>query len=615
MAPVGADARSFAYPKILRYLKTNKAQNGGQQDVCWNAKFYPYDSNDDKPVFCLSNKVDMMVCQINPATDPPSVDIIRQFEVKSPADEGAEVEKADDQYCSCAWAYINPDEPLLLGAGDPGLIRVFDIIKGELKTTLVGHGLGVINDLATHPKYPWIVASASHDKSIRIWDLRRWDSKHDSATIIICGAGHGHKESVLSVGWHDGGRYLISGGFDNRVCVWTIPDLSPESSFWEEISPAQAERHSDRVRMIYFPHFVTLAVHANWIDCVRFWGDNILSKAADEHKVVLWRMTGFNSSLEPPDTILAPKAEEHLVTRNGFTREITSDDNGVTKIVTKEAYRNSLAHQRLLEFHIPHTSQFFIRFDLLKRSPTHPDIHDVLAIGNTKSTIQFWDLEAVERGYDYNAGRSGRGGRRTRGGPGGRKGAIAHVASKGSLRRLNQLSLERSESASASLPSIDTNTNTGTATGTNTPTSTSPSRSSPPLRSNSTDATSLMSDSLHLNNGGLSLGGPLPFGAPTSAIPTGIASQPEPPENRERFPLSRWNVPLKKAHHAVTFKDCFDRDFTARGVAWSRDGRYCVIAGETIELVALSGGSGGPGKAARTPVLIGAAVVFGRDLP
>ena len=325
----------------------------------------------------------MLVCRIAQGQDGTEVEIIRQFEVKGPTKDANDDGEPPDQYCSCAWAFISQDEPLLLGAGDAGYIRVFDVVKGDLKTTLVGHGQGVINDLATHPKFPWIIASASHDQSIRIWDLRRWDSKNDSPTIIICGAGNGHRESVLSVAWHESGRYLISGAFDNRICVWTIPDLSPESPFWEEISPAQAKRRSDQVRVIHYPHFMTSAVHRNYVDCVRFFGDNILSKAAEENKIVFWRMTGFNSHLEPPDGVLAPKAEEHLDTRNGFIRELVADDRGVTKIVTKPAYKKSLPYQRLLEFQIPHCIPFFIRFDILKPSPPHPDIHAVLAAGNT----------------------------------------------------------------------------------------------------------------------------------------------------------------------------------------------------------------------------------------
>lgn len=596
MSTISSDARAFVYPQVRRLLKSNKTQKDGQFNVCWSAKFWPYDVADQAPIFCLSNKSDMTVCRITQTGEASNVEVIRQLEVTGPDQEVQDYDpNNDDQYCSCAWAYISKDEPLLLGAGNSGFIRVFDIVKGCLKTTLIGHGNGVINELATHPKYPWIFASASLDKSIRIWDLRRWNSKHESPTIIICGAGNGHKESVLSVGWHDSGRYLISGGFDNRVCVWTIPDLSPESTFWEEISPTRAKRRSDQVRIIHFPHFVTLAVHRNYIDCVRFWGDNILSRATEEHKIVLWRMTGFNSRLQPPDDVLAPKAEEHLDTRNGFIRQLVSEQNGVTKIITDPVYHNVLPYQRLLEFQAPHTLPFFIRFDILKRSPTHPGIHDVLAIGNTRSTVQFWDLEALERGYDYNTGSSGRGGRRTRG-QGSRRGVPQSVLRGG---RRAQLSLERSESASASLASVGTGT--GTGTGASTPASLSPSQSSPPLRSNSTDATSLMSDSFQQLGPGIL---PLP-----NLGNSNTNRAVEPAEDRTRFPLKHHNTPLKKAHHAVVFNKEFEKDFTARGVAWSNCGRWCVVAGETVEMLHVEKGK------ERKMVQIGAAVLLGRDLP
>lgn len=619
------EVKAFPYPKIRKFLKTNKDGYNGNSNVSWSAKFWPYGSSEDPPIFCLSNRWDMLVCQISePPEQNMEVEVIRQFEVKPSKDGEKEETDQGDQYCSCAWAYISEDEPLLLGAGDPGFIRVFDVVQGTLLTTLIGHGAGVINDLATHPKYPWIIASASLDQSIRVWDLRRWKSKHESSTIIICGMGNGHRESVLTVAWHDSGRYLVSGGFDNRICVWTIPDLSPQSDFWNEISPAQAKRHGDTVRLIHFPHFMTSAIHKNTVDCVRFWGDLVFSKAAEECKIVCWRITGFNSNLSPPDAILAPKASEHLDTRNGFTRTMTTDTREVTKISTLPAYTNLHPYQRLLEFHLPHSEPFFIRFEILKQSPQHPDIHAVLSAGNTRSTLQFWDLEALDRGYDHatlTASSSGtRGGRR-----GGHRGAsrrgMAQIISKGSRSRVNVLSgLSRSESApltaTSGTNSIAGSVTNGTPSRPSSPTATTATtttRSSPPfpVRSSSTDATST------------NMSEPLPNAAAAAVAADGTATtttttaQTEPPEDRIRFPLKDHNAPLRKAHHTVDLRELSPEvSFTTRGVAWSPCGRWCVVAGEMGEVVGVEGGGRGgwKGKSRGNVVQVGGAVVMGREL-
>jgi hypothetical protein len=614
------DVQTFAQPKIRHILKTDKSAYHGQGNVCWSSKFWRYDPPVASPMFCISNRWDMMVCRIQDGDEGPRVEVIRQFEVTQ-TDEDTTLPKGnpEDQYCSCAWAYITPSEPLLLGAGDAGFIRVFDVAKGKLKTTLVGHGAGVINELATHPKYPWIFASASRDQSIRVWDLRRWNDKHQSATVMILGAGHGHCESILSIGWHGSGRYLVSGGFDNRVCVWTVPDLAPHSSFWDEISPKRVKRRAETVRTIYYPHFVSAAIHKRWVDCVQFYGDIVISKAADEHTIVLWTITGFNSHLEPPDPTLAPKVEEHLDTRNGFMREQVSDERGVHKIVVKPALRQSPKYQRLLQLSAPHNDLFFCRFALLEPSVQYPDIHACIGIANIRSNAQFWDLNALEYGYDYNTASTGRhGGPRKRGGRR-RGGYVASALSGrgGSRSRLNQLALARrseSVSASASL-SVDGH---GTHSQSRTSAASSPGllsqTSSPPLRSTSTDATSLMSDPLLLGGSAVGPGS----SAPGTTDANGSLHAVEPPEDRVRFPLHNMHKALARAHHTVNLRDFFELEFVARGVAYSPDGRWCVIAGETSESVAASkgpAGAGAKGKAGLAKIQIGGAIVLERELP
>jgi polycomb protein EED len=250
MASTFSFNKAYELPKLRKILKTSLDNPDSEANHFWDAKFYPFDHNREAPpVFALNNKRNIMVCRISPQEDN-DIEVIRVFAIKGE-------DHFSEHYCSCTWAFIDPSEPLILGAGEAGVVRVYDVVHGTLKTSLLGHGQGIINDLATHPKYPWIVASASQDTSIRIWDLRRWNNKQESPCIAICGHGNGHRETLLSVSWHDSGRYIISGAHDHRICVWTMPDLSLESRFWEEISPSQRKRSSDEVKVIHYPHFVT----------------------------------------------------------------------------------------------------------------------------------------------------------------------------------------------------------------------------------------------------------------------------------------------------------------------------------------------------------------------
>ena len=55
---------------------------------------------------------------------------------------------------------------------------------------------------------------------------------------------------------------------------------------------------------------------------------------------------------------------------------------------------------RLLSFHIPSSELFYMRFGLSLPSAAYPDIPPILAFANLRSRVLFWDLWALERGHD-----------------------------------------------------------------------------------------------------------------------------------------------------------------------------------------------------------------------
>ena len=127
---------------------------------------------------------------------------------------------------------------------------------------------------------------------------------------------------------------------------------------------------------------------------VTWYRDLIISKCAAECKIVLWRIENFDSSSEevPPH---APTTHEFRPTRSAF---------GGT-------------YQRLLQFEASETTPFYVRFSLF----TAPQARPILAIGNEKSKIFFWDLQSLEdwSGNDLSAVGAGLAGRkpdRSRGG-------------------------------------------------------------------------------------------------------------------------------------------------------------------------------------------------------
>ncbi|RMD40696.1 hypothetical protein DV735_g4453, partial [Chaetothyriales sp. CBS 134920] len=561
------DLAPFALPTLRKVFQSSVKNTIGEAECFWDVKFYPHDTADNAaPVFAVSNKNTIFVARIA-NTETGDIEILRTFTVDSGDEDRYLADPQADLFVACAWAFLNQDEPLLLGAGDNGLIRVFNVVQGGLETTLQGHGHGSINDLAVHPLYPWIVASASQDTSIRVWDLRRSVARHESPSIIICGHGHGHLQSILTVAWHDSGRYLISGGHDNRICVWTLPDLAPESSFWEEISPRQRERTSDEIRVIHFPHLVTSAVHSSFVDCVRFYNDRVLSKSSEECKIVLWEITGFASNLPPPDNILAPKGQDHLDTRNGFMRTQTTLPSGISKVVLKQELQDKAKFTRLLEFSVPECTSFYMRFELLKPSARYPNIHPVLAIGNNLSQVFFWDLDALNLGYDGTVARSRKGGRSKRAG----KAGPQTTAERGT-RRQTSPSSAAGQAPAAGPPRVPTPFSDNSSTG----------RASPV-----TQHTPSLDHSDEIV---------------------------EPQADRERFPLDDPHTPVK-AQCTVQLKPKTlkaDLVTTTRSISWSPDGKWCIATGGTFEYVGSAGPHGRrPGKERRLKG-IGFAGIMGR---
>ncbi|KAH8804733.1 WD40-repeat-containing domain protein [Xylogone sp. PMI_703] len=344
----------------LPHLRESHQLVSSQTDF-WQVKFYPYTDPGVDPVFAVAGGKQVLICRTPPPGSNKQVEVIQAIVDDEP----------DADHYTCAWTKnMQNGDPLICIAGATGKVKVINALTGELQMTLSGHG-GDVNDLAVSPVNPELIASASEDSTVRIWSLNPAHANQPCAVIL---AGDGHRETVLTISFHANGRYLLSGGTDHIINLWTLPEL-PDS-----------KTGTNKPTLVHYPHFSTSEVHSDIVDCIAFHHDLILSKAANENCIVLWSIKGFSSSNPPPLPSTAPTTHDaQRDTRSAFSPP-TSNDNP------------SRQYTRLLQFATPDSEIICMRFGLFRG---YNGSNPVLAMCNTGSKVYFWDLSRLEEYHDY----------------------------------------------------------------------------------------------------------------------------------------------------------------------------------------------------------------------
>ncbi|GAB7339652.1 hypothetical protein MBLNU457_6238t1 [Dothideomycetes sp. NU457] len=367
----------------------------------YDVKFYPYTEPDDDAVFAIVAGREVFICRPTPDTKEP-LEILGVF--RDPQE--------DIELNSAVWSQdVSTLDPLICFAGAGSKkIKIANVITGQFN--LSGHG-GNINDLAISPKSPTILVSASDDHSLRLWNLDPEYSKHSCAAIF---GGAGHKEHVLTVAFHQEGSYILSGGSDTMVNLWAVPSVP------------DANANTDKTTQVHYPLFSSIEVHSDYVDCVRFHGDLILSHAATgstgerKNAIHLWKIDGFNSADPIPED--PPLPGPNIYTRSAFGGRF----------------------QRLLTFDMPDTMTFYTRFGLFDGLSGHP----MLVMGNSKSKYCFWDLQKLEQGPDaQDLPTAKRGSSKRRGGGYAGRGAKMGMSALARDAQAQAQADERSASASA----------------------------------------------------------------------------------------------------------------------------------------------------------------------
>ena len=159
---------------------------------------------------------------------------------------------------------------------------MIDCRNCTLVGALIGHG-NHVNELCIHPKDPNLLFSASRDESLRMWNLKT------NICVAIFAGDQGHRDQVLSVDVNLRGDSLVSASMDNCIKVWPLDSPAMQSAVAESFTPPpETAVVPFKTRFAHFPAFSTRKVHSDYVDCVRWVGDLLISKSTD-NKLVLWR--------------------------------------------------------------------------------------------------------------------------------------------------------------------------------------------------------------------------------------------------------------------------------------------------------------------------------------
>ncbi|CAI2184116.1 17098_t:CDS:2 [Funneliformis geosporum] len=281
-------------------------------------------------------------------------------------------DEEENFYC-CAWS-VDPNvgAPLLAVAGATGILKILNTSVGiAVKDTVMQE----INEIKFHPKDRSLLFSASKDFSIRLWNLKTM------RPVVIFGGECGHREPVLSIDVHLSGDFLVSSGMDHAVKIWTLctPVIKHtiESSFITRPSSSRSPQSPPPLQkccsshgtasmpvFVHFPIFSTTQLHNNYVDCVRWYGDLLMSRCAADTTIMLWK----------PDVEL-----------------VAFDKSNVATVVVggpAAPSKQPTSFDIICEFEFNHCDIWFLRFGI------SPD-YRMLASGNQVGQIYLWDLQDI----------------------------------------------------------------------------------------------------------------------------------------------------------------------------------------------------------------------------
>lgn len=254
---------------------------------------------------------------------------------------------------------------ILIAGGVRGVIR---LIYPENETTkeehLIGHG-GEINQVTVSNRKPFLLASASSDGSVRLWNI------HTHVCIANIHSFDAHRDGVCTVAFNPKCTKLASAGMDHKVMIWSLE--SHEFATAIDDSQKFDEKNSKRsFKTITHPLslFSTRDVHENYIDCIAWYGEFLFSKVLTaifkgDHGIGIYIFSiYFKACKREPIKAWMPEIQKSRCNKRYSVLE-------------------------LREFDLPNNEYYFMRFAMDHNM-------NVLGAGGITGTLRMWYLKEKE---------------------------------------------------------------------------------------------------------------------------------------------------------------------------------------------------------------------------
>ena len=186
-----------------------------------------------------------------------------------------------ESFYTAAWGSSRNNHPLVVVGGKHGILKVLNTVTSEV-VPMKGHG-GLINELSVHPIDSGLIFSASKDRSVRLWNLRTF------VCVAVFAGEKGHRDEILSLDIHVLGNCFASASMDTCVKVWNLMDPKLLVALEKSNNPEECKSDEKSFPTIFqqIPLFSTNQLHTDYVDCVRWVGDCLLTKSTN-NRVVLW---------------------------------------------------------------------------------------------------------------------------------------------------------------------------------------------------------------------------------------------------------------------------------------------------------------------------------------